>query len=296
LFDLRLLKVIRLHIVAGGFLGYIVGVLFSLNLGGSVSWSGLALGYLVVLFMDLSTHYNNDYYDMEIDRRAPSKPFGSVNLLIENPELRGAALSASVGCSALSLALASAMVWLGSVWHLLAVVILFNVLGWLYSAPPVRLHSRRLGEVTIAVGTGFCVPAVGYLVARGAVDGTFLLFSAPLVLYGFVLSLCLQLPDLETDQALGKRTLAGLIGRRPSYLLVLFSSVTASAFYFLVLPNTEAFELMPLISLAPVVSSLFSALLLNDSQAHAMVFTRVNVSALFLLLVGMNAALLLGLS
>jgi len=77
---------------------------------------------------------------------------------------------------------------------------------------------------------------------------------------------------------------------------VLFSSVTASAFYFLVLPNTEAFELMPLISLAPVVSSLFSALLLNDSQAHAMVFTRVNVSALFLLLVGMNAALLLGLS
>ncbi len=294
--DLKLLKVIRPHIVAGGFLGYLVGALFSLNLGGSFSWTRFALGYLVVLFMDLSTHYNNDYYDVEIDRHAPFKPFGSVNLFIEHPELRGSAFLAAVGFSAMSLLLASAIVLMGSAWHLFAVVVLFNVLGWLYSAPPVRLHSRRLGEATIAVGTGFCVPAVGYIVARGAVDGTFLLFSAPLVLYGFVLSLCLQMPDLETDQALGKMTLVGLIGRRCSYLLVLLSSVAASAFYFVLLPKTGVFEMMPLVSLVPVISSLLSVLLLNDSRAQARLFTRVNVSALFLLLVGLDTALLLGLN
>ena len=295
LVDLRLLKVIRPHIVAGGFLGYLVGALFSLNLGGSFSWTWFALGYMIVLFMDLSTHYNNDYYDVEIDRHAPFKPFGSVNLFVEHPELRGSAFLVAVGFSVLSILCALVMVSIGSTWHLLVVVLLFNVLGWLYSAPPVRLHSRRLGEVTIAVGTGFCVPAVGYIVAGGAVDGAFLLFSAPLVLYGFVLSLCLQLPDLESDQALGKKTLVGLIGRRRSYLLVLLFSVAASACYFILLPKTGVFEAMQLVSLAPVGSSLLSVMLLNDSQAHARLFTKVNVSALFLLLVGLDAALLLGL-
>lgn len=52
---------------------------------------------------------------------------------------------------------------------------------------------------------------------------------------------------------------------------------------------------MPLVSLAPVVSSLLSVLSLNDSQAHARMFTKINVSALFLLLIGLDSALLLGL-
>jgi len=297
LVDLRLLKVIRPHIVVGGFLGYLVGVLFSLNLGGRVPWTGFILGYLIVLFEDLATHFNNDYYDVEIDRHAPFKPFGSVNLFIEHPELRGSAFLVAVGFSVLSLLCALGMVLMGSMWHLLVVVLLFNVLGWLYSAPPVRLHSRRLGEITIAVGTGFCVPAVGYIVARGAIDDVFLLFSAPLVLYGFVLSLCLQVPDLESDEALGKRTLVGLIGRRYSYLLVLLSSVAASVSYIYLVPDvTGVFLMMPLISLVPVASSLACVLLLNDSRAHARLFTRVNVSALFLLLIGLNVALLLGLN
>ena len=181
--------------------------------------------------------------------------------------------------------------------YLLLLVAATNLFGWMYSAPPSRLNSRGLGEVTIAVGTGFCVPAVGYIVARGAIDDVFLLFSAPLVLYGFVLSLCLQVPDLESDEALGKRTLVGLIGRRYSYLLVLLSSVAASVSYIYLVPDvTGVFLMMPFISLVPVASSLACVLLLNDSRAHARLFTRVNVSALFLLLIGLNVALLLGLN
>ncbi|OGD44444.1 hypothetical protein A3K69_00010 [Candidatus Bathyarchaeota archaeon RBG_16_57_9] len=293
--DLRLLRVVRPHIVAGGLLGYLAGALYALSLGGSASSAVLVLGYLAVLLMDLSTHYNNDYYDVEIDRHAPFKPFGSVNLFIEHPELRGSALLVAAGASALSLLVASALVLMGSGWHLLAVVALFNVLGWLYSAPQVRLHSRRLGEVTIAVGTGFCVPAVGYIVAQGGLDGAFALFSAPLVVYGFVLSLCLQMPDLETDRALDKLTLVGLVGRRRSYLLALLTSVAASAWYFTLLPGGGALGAMRLVSLVPVVSSLLSVLFLDDRPAHARIFTRVNVSALFLLLVGLDITMLLSL-
>jgi len=77
----------------------------------------------------------------------------------------------------------------------------------------------------------------------------------------------------------------------------MLSSVAASVSYFILVPDvTGVFWVMPLISLVPVVSCLVSVLLLNDSRAHARLFTRVNVSALLMLLVGLDAALLLGLN
>ena len=289
--DLRLLKVIRPHIVVGGFLGYIAGALYGLSLGGGFSWFNFFLGYLIVLSMDLSTHYNNDYYDVEVDRYAPFKPFGSVNLLIDNKVLRGSALRASMGCSAISIMLAVAAVLRGSTWHLVGVVVIFNVLGWLYSAPPVRLHSRRLGEITIAVGTGFCVPAVGYILTQNGIDGFFTLFSVPLILYGFILSLCLQVPDYEVDRMMDKKTLVGLIGRRRTYFVVFLCAVVASATYFRVLPLRSM--MVSWVSLVPAASSFFSFLLLSDSLEHAQLYTKLNISALFLFLACLDLLLLL---
>lgn len=290
--DLRLLKVIRPHIVVGGFLGYLVGSLYGLSVGGGLSWYKFLLGYLIVLFMDLSTHYNNDYYDIEVDRNAPFKPFGSVNLLINYNEMRDSALRVAVGCSVISIVMASFIIFTGSMWHLLGVVVLFNVLGWLYSAPPVRLHSRRLGEVTIAVGTGFCVPAVGYIIARNGIDGGFALFSVPLILYGFILSLSLQVPDFEVDRVMDKKTIVGLIGRRRTYLVVLICAVAASTTYFFLLPSLHP-VMAPWASLIPAASSLVSVLLLSDSPEHARRYTRLNVSALFLFLACLDLLLLL---
>lgn len=289
--DLRLLKVIRPHIVVGGFLGYLVGVLYGLSLGGRLSWYEFIVGYLIVLFMDLSTHYNNDYYDIEVDRSAPFKPFGSVNLLIDNNEMRDSALRVAVGCSVISILMASVSFFIGSMWHLIGVVVLFNVLGWMYSAPPVRLHSRRLGEITIAVGTGFCVPAVGYILTQNGIDGSFLLFTVPLILYGFILSLCLQVPDYEVDRMMDKKTLVGLIGRRRTYFVVMLCAVAASVTYFRFLPPLNSM-MVPWISLVPVASSLFSLLMFSDSLEHAQQYTRINISALFLFLVCLDFLLL----
>lgn len=290
--DLRLLKVIRPHIVAGGFLGYLVGVLYGLSLGGMISWYEFLVGYLIVLFMDLSTHYNNDYYDVEVDRSASFKPFGSVNLLIDDSEIRGSALRVAVGCSVISILMASVFVLIGSMWHLVGVVVLFNVLGWLYSAPPIRLHSRRLGEITIAVGTGFCVPAIGYIFTRNGIDGSFTSFSIPLILYGFILSLCLQVPDYEVDRMMDKKTLVGLIGRRRTYFIVLLCAVAASSTYFRLLPLLRS-KMVPWVSLVPAASSLFGVLLLSDSPEHARRYTRLNISALFLFLACLDLLLLL---
>ena len=80
---MKLLHVVRPHIIVGGFLGYVAGVLYGLTTGGVTDWTGLIVGYLIVLFMDLSTHFNNDYFDVEADQHQPFKPFGNKNIFIQ---------------------------------------------------------------------------------------------------------------------------------------------------------------------------------------------------------------------
>ena len=281
---MKLLHVVRPHIVLGGFLGYVAGVLYGLTMGGATDWTGFIAGYLIVLFMDLSTHFNNDYFDVEADQHQPFKPFGNKNIFLEHPELMKTSLYASVASTIISLILAALMLRETS-WHLLATAALFNILGWLYSTPPVKLSSRRLGEATIAVGTGFCVPAVGYIVAIGRLTDVFTPFMIPLVLYGFILSLCLQIPDYEVDQKMGKNTVVGLIGRKKTYRLVTTLSFIASAVYFIFLGDWIAY-----CSIIPLVVSLLG-LTLSDTRDDAKNYTKLNVSALFLFLLGLDMLL-----
>ena len=283
---MKLLHVVRPHIVVGGFLGYVAGVLYGLNMGGATDWTGFIVGYLIVLFMDLSTHFNNDYFDVEADKHAQFKPFGNKNIFLEHPELMNPSLYASIASTTISLALAALMLSISS-WQLLATTALFNVLGWFYSAPPVKLSSRRLGEATIALGTGFCVPAVGYIVTMGMLTGVFLPFMVPLVLYGFVLSLCLQIPDYEVDREMGKNTIVGLIGRKKTYLLVSALCLVSSVFC-LVFFNLK----FGVLSLLPLLSSLWGLRLSNDHD-DAKNYTKQVIITLFIYLIGLDVILLL---
>lgn len=217
-----LLRVIRLPIVLGGFLGYSMGVLLALTGGASFDIPRLTLAYLVVLFGDLSTHYSNDIYDAETDKLSSGKVFGGSNLLAERAMLRPAALTLAFLCSFASIALSMIGVVIFSLpLFFLIITILANLLGWAYSRPPVRLLSRGLGEVSIALGTGFIIPATGYLAATLKLDARLLLLATPFVLYGFVLSLSLELPDLEADLTTGKLNLVARLGRKQTYTMIL---------------------------------------------------------------------------
>jgi 1,4-dihydroxy-2-naphthoate octaprenyltransferase len=289
-----LIRVIRPHIVAGGLLGYLLGALLALNSGAAYNPVHLALGYAVVLAGDLSTHYSNDYHDVEIDSRSPPKMFGRSNALVAHPEARPAALVAAVAFTAASLAAAAAMVAAGvSTPTLLLVAAAALALGWMYSSPPTRLNARGLGEATIAVGTGFAVPAVGYMAAAGALDGAFLLASAPLVLYGFVLSICLELPDMEVDRSHGKTTLVVALGRRRAVALTALATAAASVI-FAVSPagRVSGSTLPPLLSLAPLAAALSGAAASLDGPGDAdRVGARI-IAALFIFLVAFDGYLL----
>lgn len=289
-----LAKVVRPHIVAGGLLGYLLGALLALNMGAPFHPVHLALGYAVVLAGDLSTHYSNDYHDVEIDGHSPPKSYGRSNALVAHPEARPAALGAAVVFTAASLAAAAVMVASGvSTSTLLLVAAAALALGWMYSSPPTRLNARGLGEATIAVGTGFAVPAVGYMAAAGSLDGTFLLASAPLVLYGFVLSICLEMPDMEVDRGHGKTTIVVTLGRRRAVALAVLATAAASVI-FIVSPSgrIRGSTLPPLLSLAPLAAAISGASASLDNPAEAdRVGARI-IAALFIFLLAFDGYLL----
>jgi len=291
------MKVVRPHIVAGGFLGYSLGVLLALLRGGAFDPAFFVLGYAVVFFGDLSTHFSNDYFDADLDSKALRKTFGGSNTLAGHPEARPLARATAVALSALSLFTASAMVLrLDFPPALLVLATVTNILGWLYSTPPFRFNARGLGEATIAFGTGLAVPAVGYLATQGMIDRSFIAFSAPLMFYGFILSLALELPDLEVDRDGGRRNLVVLLGRRRVSFLVFLLSVAATVtFVLLAAVNPGNLWPLPVFSALPVTTGLMGLLRRSDSRLEADRISALNISALFLFLVALDGYLLISL-
>lgn len=102
-----------------------------------------------------------------------------------------------------------AVLWLGSLGVLLA---------WAYSAPPLKLMSRGLGELTVAVVWSLVVIGAD-AVQRGSV------FVVPVftsVSYGLMVANILLIngiPDAKADLSVGKTTLAALAGARGAVVL-----------------------------------------------------------------------------
>lgn len=106
------------------------------------------------------------------------------------------------------------------------------LLAWAYSAPPLRLMSRGLGEPTVAlvwflvvVGADYVQRGQFFIIPASAAAGFALMVAALLLINGF--------PDAPADAQVGKRTLVVRLGATPAALL--YASLVLSAHAWLVL-------------------------------------------------------------
>ncbi len=283
---INMLKIIRFHIVAGGVLAFSLGGLLALANGGSFNPALFALVYVVMLLGDLSSHYSNDYFDVEVDKHVEQKKFfaGSA-ILVNHPNLR--ALSKSVSVSLLVCANVLAVkifLFLGAPIEIFIVILLASLAGWFYSSPPLRLASRGLGEVAVACVTGFAIPGLGYLAVRGQFDPLFVFLAFPFVMYGFMLSLSLEAPDSEIDRKGGKRNLAVRKGARNVFLLILAltaaSTLTFLVYSWLLASTVLDIGVLTLFSIVPLTAALvgFAGVLQKKSVNR---FSALNVASLF---------------
>jgi 1,4-dihydroxy-2-naphthoate octaprenyltransferase len=290
--SLSILKVIRVHIVLGGILAYSLGVLLALTEGARFEPTLVFLGYLVVLFGDLSTHFSNDFFDAQTDRTNGSKKFFSNDkILVTQPQLRHLSKVISITLFSLSNALAAiAVLAFNGSNELFFIAFAANVLGWIYSAPPIRLSSRGLGEITIAVATGFIIPSIGYLTVKGLLDYFFVSLSIPFMMYGFLLSVNLSAPDIRTDSDGEKGTFSVRIGQRNVFLVTLAILLLATFTFFNltlhVITKVVNLNTIFLLSLVPLMAGLFG-FATSFKKRDLNQFSTLNIFSLFLLNIGL---------
>ena len=132
-------------------------------------------------------------------------------------------------------------------------------LGYSYSAPPLSLASRGLGELTVGVCFGLLTVLGSYVVQAGELSAVPLFASLPVSFLITALLYVNEFPDREADEKSGKLTLVVRLGKQKArYGVVLLAAgaygslVAAVALGFL-----PAGSLITLLSALPAAKSAF---------------------------------------
>jgi 1,4-dihydroxy-2-naphthoate octaprenyltransferase len=209
------------------------GALWAVLLGAPVYLSRILLGYLVLLPAHLSVSYSNDYFDIDVDKYDKPTIFsGGSGVLVDNPGLRKPAKWIAITLILCSLALGIIYTVLYSfpIWFL-GYVVVGNLLGWFYSAPPIRLAYRGLGELSMTISIGLLIPGFGFLATSGQLNWDGLVFILPLTLYGLAFILNVEIPDMESDRLGNKRTWVARKGRSFGFIVIAASFLLATLFF-----------------------------------------------------------------
>ena len=248
---------------------FLVVTLFAVLIGLAAAWHGgvepRAAPALATLLFALVAHAGinvlNDYYDalngtdgINVERVFP---YTGGSRFIQNGVL-SAKQTALFGTALLTVVVLAGL-WLTAVSHpgLLAVGEAGIAIGWAYSAPPLKLASRGLGEP--CVWAGFALLAVGSdFVQRGAFSAAPLVAAAPYALLVTNVLFINEFPDRKADAIAGKRHWVVRLGTRNARWIY---AVLAAAGYAFLAGAVAAGALPPLalIALAGAVPSAFAA-------------------------------------
>lgn len=290
---INILKLGRFFFVLGGFFLFTVGALFAVLTGAELEINKFFIGYLILFLGHLSVSYSNDYFDFEADKLGEkTNVSGGSGILQIDPSLRQTSKWIAISLILISIIL-------GFIFTInynfplifLGYVVFGNLLGWFYTAPPIRLSYRGLGEISTMLSIGFVVPGMGYYVMKGFIDMNYLLFTIPLLMYGIYFILSVEIPDMETDALSGKKNFVTKNGRKVSLKMIFVATLFASLMY-IVFQMTNVFELnvnFLVVSFLSLIPLIFSTLGLNkESRAKSVKIAFNNLNALILFAVLTN--------
>lgn len=290
----KVLRLGRVKLPAVAYTLFLFGVLLAASSSGArFAFDRFAWGSAIVLAAVLSVNYGNDYFDTEVDRLNETSPIsGGSGVLLKNPELMYLAKWIAICLMTLSIALAVAFVIVFRFpLFFIALVVLGNGLVWFYSAPPLRLSYRGLGEITTMLAAGLILPCTGYFIMLGSLDSLFWIFSFPVVLYALSVIVSVEAPDMEGDGKGGKYTLVVRRGRRFGFALVALCNLLATL-YLSILSESNLTQisidlrLIAVFSLAPLATGILGLKERTENRYSATRLATFNVYAIsFMLLI-----------
>jgi 1,4-dihydroxy-2-naphthoate octaprenyltransferase len=201
--------------LAGGLVMHGLGVAMAVYTGTPLQVVPLIWGQIAITAAQLATHHLNEFFDLPADRRNKIRTWwaGGSHVLPDGELAPRVALIAAVVLVAIALTAALVLATVVGTGPLtLPLLVSAMILAWAYSVPPLRLHSRGLGEVTVALVVPFLTPLIGFYLQTGRVMIWPVLALLPLCLFQFAMMLSIEYPDAKSDAEAGKATLVVRLG------------------------------------------------------------------------------------
>lgn len=194
------------------------------NVGdGTFKAAPAALCLIFALLAQVASNFANEYYDYRdgLDRAGRDGPRRGVT---EGDITPGAMLRATYATLGMACCVGLSLLWWGGWWLLIAgIVIAIGAMA--YSAGPYPLSRHGLGEVAVIIFFGVTPVNLTYYVQSGYVAWPVGIASAAIGLMGANVLLVNNYRDADDDAAVGKRTLAVIMGRGFAYSLYLINGV-----------------------------------------------------------------------
>jgi 1,4-dihydroxy-2-naphthoate octaprenyltransferase len=212
----QLLKAARADFLPASIVPFFVGTAYAVNRGFSLSLSRFVLGLTGIAAAHLSANLLNDYYDYRsgADNRTAkvSSFFGGSRAIQEgvftDRQILGFSLllmSVAVVCGAFIFVMTRDPVFL-------ILMAAGGILAVEYTAPPLRLAYRRLGELDIFLLFGVGTVMGSFYLFSGRFDYGSFSISLPVAFLIAAVIICNEVPDFESDISAGKQNLLSLTG------------------------------------------------------------------------------------
>jgi 1,4-dihydroxy-2-naphthoate octaprenyltransferase len=207
-----------------------MGYLLAIFSGTNIDLFKFFFGYLIFGLAHLSISFSNDYFDRYSDINSEKTSFtGGSKVLVENPKLSGLALKIAILLLLSSATgIATFAFFYGYSFWFVIYGIMGGLIGYFYSAPPLKFSYRGVGELVSIFSIGFLIPGMGSLIASGSLDQSLTLFVFPFSCYGFFFILTVEMPDLESDRIAKKTNMIVKRGRKTGHILMSLSTGLAT--------------------------------------------------------------------
>jgi 1,4-dihydroxy-2-naphthoate octaprenyltransferase len=200
---------------------------------GRFSWWRALLALVVALALQIGANYANDYSDGI--RGTDERRVGPVRLVASGLAPARQVLAGSLGCFAVA-GVAGFVLAATTSWWLLLLGVAAVGAAWAYTGGRHPYGYRGLGEVAVFVFFGVAaVAGTAYVQMR---EVTWLAIAAclPVGLLTVALLVVNNLRDIPSDTVAGKRTLAVLMGDRPTRLLYIACALVPYALLAVIAP------------------------------------------------------------
>jgi 1,4-dihydroxy-2-naphthoate octaprenyltransferase len=254
----------RLPFYVATFIPLLIGWTMAMRSTGVARPWRFILVFLGSLTVHLITNLANDYFD-HLGGTDSGQAIGGSRVIQEGKIAPKTMFRVIVSLYIFAFAIAFIIIF-GLKLYLLAIPIFFAAFSsYFYVAPPIRYGYHGLGELFVGINMGPIMVVGTYWVITGHPGWTPLLISIPVGLMVALILYYQSLPDMETDSAVNKNTLAVRLGKRGSFagLIIFFILIYLSITLLIVYGLLSWYSLTFLLSI-PLVVKLINIVVRTD--------------------------------